>query len=94
MKVRVDYFPVTDASVLTNITMQFENKDLQFQAKDGVQKAVVNIYARITTMSRRVVNVFEDTVTIDSADRDAAGSTPSSSRSIRSRFRWRPARTG
>ncbi len=43
MKVRVDYFPVTDASVLTNITVQFDNKDLQFKAKEGVQKAAVNI---------------------------------------------------
>jgi len=64
--VRVDYFPVTEASVLTNVTLQFENKDLQFQSKEGVQKAVVNVYGRITTMTRRVVNVFEDTVTVDS----------------------------
>src|SRR5579864_8933482 len=66
MTPRVDYFPVTEASVLTNITLQFNNKDLQFQAKEGVQKAAVNIYGRITTMTRRVVNVFEDTVTVDS----------------------------
>ena len=31
-----------------------------------MQKAVVNLYGRITTMSRRVVQVFEDPVTIDS----------------------------
>jgi hypothetical protein len=66
VKVRVDYFPVTDNSVLTNVTIQMENKDLQFQAKDGMQKAVVNLYGRITSMSRRVINVFEDTVTVDS----------------------------
>jgi GWxTD domain-containing protein len=65
MKVRADFFPVTENSVLTNVTIQFENKDLQFQNKDGVQKAVVNIYARITTLTRRVINVFEDTVTVD-----------------------------
>jgi GWxTD domain-containing protein len=66
VKVRVDYFPVTDASVLTYVTVQFDNKDLQFQAKQGVQKAVVNIYGRITTMTRRMaVNPFEDTVTVD-----------------------------
>ena len=65
VKVQADFIKVTNSSVITNITMQFENKDLQFQLKDGVQKAVVNIYARITTMSRRVVNVFEDTVTVD-----------------------------
>ncbi len=63
MKVRVDFFPVTDASVLTNVTLQFDRKDLQFQFKDGVQRAVVDIYAKFSTMTRRVVNVFEDTVT-------------------------------
>jgi GWxTD domain-containing protein len=67
MTVRVDYFPVTDASVLTFITLQFNNKDLQFQSKEGVEKAVVNIYGRITTMTRRMaVSPFEDTVTVDS----------------------------
>jgi GWxTD domain-containing protein len=65
MKVRADFFPVTENSVLTNVTLQFENKDLQFQNKEGLQRAVVNIYARITTMTRRPVNVFEDTVTVD-----------------------------
>jgi GWxTD domain-containing protein len=63
MKVRVDFFPVTDASVLTNVTLQFDRKDLQFQFKDGVQKAVVDIYAKFSSMTRRVANVFEDTVT-------------------------------
>ena len=65
MKVQADYFPVTESSVLTNITIQFDNKDLQFQSKDGVQKAVVNILGHVTTMTRRVVNTFEDTVTAD-----------------------------
>jgi GWxTD domain-containing protein len=66
MKVRVDFFPITDSSVLTYITAQFDNKDLQFQAKDGVQKAVINIYGRITTMTRRIaVSPFEETVTVD-----------------------------
>lgn len=66
MKVRVDYFPVTDASVMTYITLQFDRKDLQFQMKDGVQRAVIELYGRITTMTRRMaVTPFEDTVTAD-----------------------------
>src|SRR5712691_10254368 len=65
-QVKADFFPLTESSVLTNVTIQLENKDLQFQAKEGVQKAVVNIYGRITTMARRVVTPFEDTVTVDS----------------------------
>ena len=65
MKVRVDFFPLTDASVLTYITLQFDNKDLQFQAKDGVQKAAVNIFGKVTTMTRRIVTNFEETVEVD-----------------------------
>lgn len=65
LQVRADFFPVTESSVLTNVTIQLENKDLQFQAKDGVQKAVVNMYARVTSMARRVVTFFEDTVNVE-----------------------------
>src|SRR5437867_6054381 len=65
IQVHADFFPITESSVLTNITLQLENKDLQFQAKEGVQKAVVNVYGRITTMARRVINVFEEPVTVD-----------------------------
>jgi len=65
MKVRADFFPLTEASVLTYVTLQFENKDMQFQAKDGVQKASVNVFGRVTTMTRRIVQTFEDTVTVD-----------------------------
>jgi len=64
MKVRADFFPLTDASVLSFVTLQFENKDLQFQNKDGLQKASVNIFGKVTTMSRRIVTNFEDTVEV------------------------------
>ena len=65
MKVRADYIPVTGSNVLTNITIQFDRKDLQFKAKEGVSTGSVNIYARVTSMSRRPVNTFEDVVSID-----------------------------
>ena len=59
MLVRVDYVRVTESSVLANVTVQFENKDLQFQQKDGVQKSVINLLGRVTTMTRRPVTTFE-----------------------------------
>src|SRR6266404_5509967 len=65
MKVRADFIPVTGSSVLSNITVQFEVKDLQFKQKEGVSTATVNIYGRITTMSRRPVSPFEDLVQVD-----------------------------
>jgi GWxTD domain-containing protein len=66
MRVRADFFPLTEASVLTFVTLQFNNKDLQFHAKDGVQQAVINVFGKVTTMTRRIVTTFEDTVVVDS----------------------------
>lgn len=65
MLARADFFPATSSTVMTNVTLQFNRKDLQFKQEGEMSKAVVNIYARITSMARRVVNVFEDVVTID-----------------------------
>jgi GWxTD domain-containing protein len=65
MKARADFMRITNSSIMTNVTLQFDRRDLQFSDKEGVSKATVNIYARITSMTRRPVNVFEDTVTIE-----------------------------
>lgn len=67
MQTRADFFPATSSTVVTNVTLQFDRKDLQFKEDGNVSKAVVNIYGRITSMSRRVVNVFEDVVTVENA---------------------------
>jgi len=67
MRVRVDFVRMTNSTILTNIAVQFDRKDLQFQQKDNVAKAIVNIYGRVTSMSRRPVNVFEDVVESETA---------------------------
>src|SRR5579862_1104695 len=59
MQVRVDYVRVTESSVLANVTIQFENRDLQFQKKDGVEKSVVTLFGRVTSMTRRPITTFE-----------------------------------
>lgn len=65
MKVRADYIKVTDAQVLTDITISFNRNELQYKTKDNISKATVNLYGRITTLSRRSVNWFEDTVQVE-----------------------------
>ena len=65
MRARADFMRVTNSSVMTNITLQFDRRELQFQDKEGVSKAIVNIYARITSMSRRPINIFEDVVSVE-----------------------------
>jgi len=64
MQVRADYIKVTDATVLTNLTVAFNRNDLQYSTKNNNATATVNLYGRITTLSRRSVNWFEDTVQV------------------------------
>jgi GWxTD domain-containing protein len=64
LKVRADFIPLTEAATLSNITVLLDNKDLQFEDQNGTSKAMVNMYGRITTMSRRVAEVFEVPVTV------------------------------
>ena len=63
MQVRADYIRVTDSTVLTNLTLLFKNNDLNYATKEKVSKATINLYGRITSLTRRPVNWFEDTVT-------------------------------
>jgi GWxTD domain-containing protein len=63
--VRTDFVRLTNATVMTYVTIQMNKGDLQFKTTDAISKAMVNIYARITSMTRRVVNVWETPVVIE-----------------------------
>jgi GWxTD domain-containing protein len=63
--VRTDYVKVTDSTVLVPITLQIKNRDITFVTKDGVSKGVVNILGKVTTITHRVVQTFEDTVEVE-----------------------------
>jgi GWxTD domain-containing protein len=65
---RTDYLKVTNDTVLVPITIQIPNSQLSFQAKDGIHSALINIFGRITTLTGRVVQTFEDSVSRDFPD--------------------------
>ncbi len=65
MQVRADFIRVTDATVLTDLTVLFKNNDLNYATKDKVAKATVNLYGRITSLTRRPVNWFEETISAE-----------------------------
>ena len=60
--VRTDFVKVTDDTVLVPITLQIKNRDITFTTKDGVSKGDVSIIGRISTITDRVVQSFEDPV--------------------------------
>lgn len=63
--VRVDYVKITSDTVLMPITVQVPNRELTFINKDGVQRGVVNIFGRMTTLTGKVAQTFEDTLRLD-----------------------------
>src|ERR1700674_1904159 len=65
---RTDYLKVTNETVLVPVTVQVPNSQLSFQAKDGIHTAVLNIFGRVTTLTGRVVQTFEDSMSRDFPD--------------------------
>ena len=63
--VRTDFVRVTGDTVLVPITIQVKNRDVTFVNKDGVQRGTVNIFGRVTTLTGKIVQTFEDTVQVD-----------------------------
>jgi GWxTD domain-containing protein len=63
--VRADFVKVTSDTVLVPVTIQIKNRDVTFQNKDGVARGTVNIFGRVTTLTGKIVQTFEDTVQVD-----------------------------
>ena len=64
----LSFLRVTSDTVLVPITVQIANRNLTFESKDGVHSAVVDVYGRVTTLTNRVVQKFEDTLNRDYPD--------------------------
>jgi GWxTD domain-containing protein len=62
---RFAFLRITSDTVLVPITVQIPRRQLTFQQKDGVDSATVNLFARITSLSGRIVQTFEETLRDD-----------------------------
>jgi GWxTD domain-containing protein len=65
---RTDFLKVTSDTVLVPVTVQIPNSQLSFKSKDGVHSAELNIFGRVSTLTGRVVQTFEDSVMKDYPD--------------------------
>jgi len=63
--VHVDFVKVTSDTALVPITIQMKNRDITFVEKDGVQRGTVDVFARLTTLTGKIVQTFEDPVQVD-----------------------------
>ena len=65
---RTDYLKVTNDTVLVPVTVQIPNNQLSFVSKEGVHSATMNIFVRVSTLTGRVAQTFEDPVSRDFPD--------------------------
>ncbi len=63
--VRTDYVRLTNDTVMVPLTLQIRNGDVTYSTKDGDSVGVVNILGRVSTLSHRIVQTFEDTVKLE-----------------------------
>ncbi len=71
-EVSTDSVKATDVTSLVPITISFRKRDITFSQKGGLRRSRLSIFGRVTTLTGRVAEVFEDTL-------DASASTESSS---------------
>jgi GWxTD domain-containing protein len=65
---RTDHLKVTNDTVLVPITIQIPNSQLNFDFKDGVHSAKANVFARVSTLTGKVVQTFEEPIAKDLPD--------------------------
>jgi GWxTD domain-containing protein len=63
--IETDFVKVTGDTVLVPVTIQVKNKDITFVSKDGIQRGTVNIFGRVTGLTGKIAQTFEDTVQVD-----------------------------
>lgn len=68
--VRNDFIRVTEETVLTPVTVQVANRDLEFQNKGGVMHAVLDIFGQFSSLGGRIASTFEDSVVVDVPESD------------------------
>jgi len=65
---RTDFLKVTNDTVLVPVTVQVPNSQLSFQSRDGVHTATMNVFGRVSTLTGRVVQTFEEPISRDFPD--------------------------
>ncbi len=65
---RFDFMRITGDTILVPVTVQIQNKQMTFKAHDGIQSASLNLFGRISSMTGRVIQTFEDVIQRDFPD--------------------------
>ena len=65
---RYDFMRITGDTILVPVTVQIQNRQMTFHDREGVHSATLDIFGRISTLTGRIVQTFEDTIQRDFPD--------------------------
>src|SRR5580704_568087 len=65
---RFDFMRITGDTILVPVTVQIQNMQMTLRDRDGIQSASLNLFGRITSMTGRVIQTFEDVIQRDFPD--------------------------
>ncbi len=65
---RTDFIRLSTAKVLVPITVEIDNKNLEFKKEMQFNRAQVNVYGEVTTLQGRIAAEFENTISAEYTD--------------------------
>jgi GWxTD domain-containing protein len=65
---RADFIRLSSDKVLVPITVELENKNLEFKRELGFNRAAVNVYGIVTGLTGRIIDEFEHTISTEYTD--------------------------
>ncbi len=70
IEVQDNYIRLTDESILAAVALEIENKNLSYENVGEVNQATINIFGRVTDITKKVYEIFEDVVTATVTDEE------------------------
>jgi hypothetical protein len=67
-EVRTDYMRLSPQKVLVPISIELNNKELQFKKELDFNRAKVNVYGMVTSLTNRIMAEWEDEIVSDFSD--------------------------
>lgn len=61
-QLRTDFIRLSSDKVLVPITIELQNRTLQYKKEYGINRATVNVYGIVTGLTGRIMAEFEDTI--------------------------------
>ena len=65
---RIDYLKLSADRILVPITIELSNKDLEFKKELEVNRATVNVYGMVTSLTNRIMWEWEDVISVEYLD--------------------------